>query len=672
MGQIVSSAAKPKRCNANQLSQVPTPAAGEYILVSSDNSMNAAGQGNFDCYIVGDGQTAATELEIKKVDKEFYDVLFSNERKNIFSDLSFIKAYVDKNSGKVISYNTYRVSQPFFVNKGDKVEVSCTGSDVYIISTTNSPTIAINDYVTGKVVTTSNAQIRDYEYIADADQYVVICGIASSLTAIYVTHSTSLRDDVEDLSDEVEALSNNVAANTAAISSLDNRVDSIENNGTNTVATDSDTLLLQKKIEELGSYYYKSAVSPPVSYEEDDYLNNKIRHVPDGKHVLFITDTHISSSAKKSTYLLDYVRKKLGINKVIFCGDCIDGYATKYEAARYVREYANEFFGAFGRDGIWVQGNHDANAPYVIVNDIDRSVGLIDNEVIYNSTIKNIEDFIVFDTEGIAKLEQVFSSAEISMMTYWMKMHYYVDDVKDEIRYIVLETGDNSPAAMLFGNVPLWLQLDFLASSLLTIPENYSCVVLAHMVGWQSTSNDATKYRPWFQNNDISAHLLEIVTAYRNKSSVTINCENFPFRTDAQLKAKQFFSLSGTSRTYDFSNVQGDGNIFINSGHWHFDMSFVFMENGSWQSTGDEEVCKVDEITENTDLSQTTGAILLWTNRDAYASPAAYKTKGSDDVKRIIMTNNTLSEHSFDVLTISNNHLYRTRFGAGSDRDFRL
>lgn len=68
MGQIVSLAAKPKRCNANQLSQVPTPAAGEHILVSSDNSMNAAGQGNFDCYIVGDGQKAAYELELKRVE----------------------------------------------------------------------------------------------------------------------------------------------------------------------------------------------------------------------------------------------------------------------------------------------------------------------------------------------------------------------------------------------------------------------------------------------------------------------------------------------------------------------------------------------------------------------------------------------------------------------------
>lgn len=70
MGQIVSSAAKPKRCNINQLSQVPTPAAGEHILVSSDNSMNAAGQGNFDCYIVGVGNVAATALPLRRIAQE--------------------------------------------------------------------------------------------------------------------------------------------------------------------------------------------------------------------------------------------------------------------------------------------------------------------------------------------------------------------------------------------------------------------------------------------------------------------------------------------------------------------------------------------------------------------------------------------------------------------------
>ena len=77
MGQIVGGAAKPKRCNLNKLSQLGTPAAGEYILVSSDNSMNAAGQGNFDCYIKGDGQKTATELELYKIDKDTIDYIKS-------------------------------------------------------------------------------------------------------------------------------------------------------------------------------------------------------------------------------------------------------------------------------------------------------------------------------------------------------------------------------------------------------------------------------------------------------------------------------------------------------------------------------------------------------------------------------------------------------------------
>lgn len=73
MGQIVGGAAKPKRCNLSKLSQLGTPAAGEHILVSSNNSMNAAGQGNFDAYVVGDGVKAATALPLQYLDQPLYD-----------------------------------------------------------------------------------------------------------------------------------------------------------------------------------------------------------------------------------------------------------------------------------------------------------------------------------------------------------------------------------------------------------------------------------------------------------------------------------------------------------------------------------------------------------------------------------------------------------------------
>lgn len=91
MGQIIGGAAKPKRCNQNKLSQLGTPAAGEHILVSSDNSMNAAGQGNFDCYIEGNGTTAATELELKLI----ADAQFDSNSRNAVSNQAFFREVED-------------------------------------------------------------------------------------------------------------------------------------------------------------------------------------------------------------------------------------------------------------------------------------------------------------------------------------------------------------------------------------------------------------------------------------------------------------------------------------------------------------------------------------------------------------------------------------------------
>lgn len=66
MGQIIGRAAKPDACNLRSLSSYGTPAAGQHILVSTDNSAMQNGQGNFDAYVVGDGTTAATGLPLIK------------------------------------------------------------------------------------------------------------------------------------------------------------------------------------------------------------------------------------------------------------------------------------------------------------------------------------------------------------------------------------------------------------------------------------------------------------------------------------------------------------------------------------------------------------------------------------------------------------------------------
>lgn len=68
MGQIRGKNAHIDACNLRSLSSFGTPAAGQHILVSTDNSAMQNGQGNFDCYIVGNGTTAAMGLELKRIE----------------------------------------------------------------------------------------------------------------------------------------------------------------------------------------------------------------------------------------------------------------------------------------------------------------------------------------------------------------------------------------------------------------------------------------------------------------------------------------------------------------------------------------------------------------------------------------------------------------------------
>ena len=134
MGQIVGGAAKPKRCNLNKLSQLGTPAAGEHILVSSDNSMNAAGQGNFDAYVVGNGRDAATALELKKIG-DFYLINdendFSISDKNGYDIVQFKNGHIrtKKFNSEELDVNNI----PFSEDSNDSTDFSIADEEGYDI-----------------------------------------------------------------------------------------------------------------------------------------------------------------------------------------------------------------------------------------------------------------------------------------------------------------------------------------------------------------------------------------------------------------------------------------------------------------------------------------------------------------------------------------------------------
>jgi hypothetical protein len=205
MGQIVSSAAKPKRCNLNKLSQLGTPAAGEYILVSSDNSMNAAGQGNFDCYIEGDGQKAATALELHKVDEDVSNAV-EELRKDVFGDGEVIyDGTIQTNTTSpgvnerinIVGYDgkTITVTLSIDTLHFTSIKLYCVSAydSSHILSTTD---ILINGTPANVVVPTGTTGLWFYSGGADSEVHN-----GTLFIEIAATENGAINDITEDIND---------------------------------------------------------------------------------------------------------------------------------------------------------------------------------------------------------------------------------------------------------------------------------------------------------------------------------------------------------------------------------------------------------------------------------------------------------------------------------------
>ena len=455
----------------------------------------------------------------------------------------------------------------------------------------------------------------------------------------------------------------------------------------------------------VSAYIYGKNVSyalPELNNVWREYMEAKMDEVPEGKSFIFITDTHTGHDKYSST-LVDYARKALGIDNVIFGGDSFDagdgteigfsaGSADDAEASRRLaREALDDFAGAqffdvYGKAGIYVQGNHDANyvkwqrlskAENVSEENLEKY--LLSDTEIFDLTIKRALDIgkeLVFDEAGIEKIKTLDFEAN-SMYTAEemkneaiaaMKKHYYYDDTNNGIRYIVLDTGDNGITHQLSLNGRnittdtetiyglsytkfLYFQINWLIDTLGSVPTDYDVVVAGHQLSEGINSKDQ-----WYVSDPTIA-IQQILKAYKNKESGTAGVW-----VGKQLyNAAKFLGITVTETdgkmayfSYDFTSAN-PGTVFSVSGHCHCDRAFIAAPNRTAEGKILHEY--------GSESAPADGVLMILTSTDAIG----YQTFKNEPP----MAANTTSANCFDIVTITTDgRVVCTRIGAGENREF--
>jgi predicted phosphodiesterase len=378
-------------------------------------------------------------------------------------------------------------------------------------------------------------------------------------------------------------------------------------------------------------------------------LDAKAGKIPQGKSVIFITDSHWNVNSGHSTEQMKYVSEKTGIETVVFAGDSYDYANDKEDALRRLRLYTDLCVNAFGDDFHYVIGNHDANSWAVGKGYCTEEVGLIPDTLIYKTTQSHIADKVVFDQVGIKTVQDyAFDSEEQRKEAMaWMKMHWYRDLPSEKIRLIALETGDRGRTARKFtGNAEslFLVQTDFVAKALMSMPEGYNALIVGHQMGFYKGDKKV--------GTDIAGlrQMMEVVSAYGTSTKVKVSATGASLSKHPFMRA--FWKAAG-NHEYDFSSVTDPGKTVMLGGHFHRDAFWV-----ASPSDGGLEIENVDPKKHRT-INK--GEVMcFWVNRDVRRG------------KNPVMEKGTPSEQCFTVVTFGKNKVTFTRFGAGKDYEFKM
>lgn len=232
------------------------------------------------------------------------------------------------------------------------------------------------------------------------------------------------------------------------------------------VAQDGDTIWRKKdgngllyKFNDLESIVNDSTSTPPSYYTDGGYLQNKAATitalmkscVANGDAFFFITDEHWRLNAKQSPKLIKYLHEKCNIPRLFDGGDREDGF-DKNGIVQLFRKAINS-------DRVYsVVGNHEYLANGT-------------NNEVFASSLMHIIDG-VWNEIG--------------------KPYYYVDNVQQKIRYIMLQSFDEHTEGGSVGATVIYSaeELDWFENTALNVESGWTILIFTHSM---LSMNDSTK-----------------------------------------------------------------------------------------------------------------------------------------------------------------------------------
>ncbi|MBO4953762.1 MAG: metallophosphoesterase, partial [Clostridia bacterium] len=161
---------------------------------------------------------------------------------------------------------------------------------------------------------------------------------------------------------------------------------------------------------------------------------------------LFLADMHWEMNNRNTAEVANYLGAELGIDKVFFAGDLLNGQETRADGLKVFNGWLEEM-STF--DSYWypVRGNHDNNGTKPLTDDEQLSDSEL-NDLVIKATDKGSGVYADRSKEGITVSRTVTADMGLvdkhgNALTKETNdcLFYYMDDANDKIRYYFLDDG---------------------------------------------------------------------------------------------------------------------------------------------------------------------------------------------------------------------------------------